>query len=645
LSLRTDPSQPSGSRAVATIGAPEAAVGKAFANELAALEHTVAWALSCDVEVLERFVADAANRPLIAIGSGGSSTACHLASLLHRKRCNQPAQFTTPLDVLSVPAGLHHAGVFLASASGKNKDVLAALEACVAEEAPTVGVLTLSAESALSEAASRYARARVFAANAPTGKDGYLATNSLVATCTLVARAYGFDLVLPQTTTKAVDGSLFDGRHMVQVLHGGWAAPVATDLESKLNESALAAAQLADFRNFGHGRHLWLAKRASETVVVALVTPSTANLAESTLKLFPKSIPVVRLQTTHDGPAGTIDLLLQAFRLVERIGETRQQDPGRPHVPDFGRRLYRLAPPRVRPTIEAPIQRKLWASPGANDEDRAFREELKRFLARARATAIGGVALDYDGTLCSKDDRFSGLRDDVVTECSRLLKAGVHLGIATGRGRSVREELQRALDHKIWPLVHIGYYNGTDIGSLGDDTLPKKDGPTSEVLRRAQSLLTGDVWLTASAQVTARPQQITVEPRSAMRADALAAHVMARLAPLEGEGIRVVVSSHSLDVLGVGSGKRSLVSWLRTRIGEDREVLCIGDRGAWPGNDYSLLAEAMSLSVDEVSSLSDACWNLAPRGISGPDATLLYLRALKARGGVGTFRWTAGSAR
>ncbi|WP_408891631.1 hypothetical protein ACJ2CR_19410 [Myxococcus faecalis] len=620
-------------------------MGKAFSNELAALDDTLAWAQAQDVKVLEQFVADVAERPLIAVGSGGSSTACHLTSLLHRTRHQRPAFFTTPLDILSVPAGLHRAGAFLASASGKNKDVLAALEACIDEETPAIATLTLRAQSPLSNAAAAYGRARVFAADAPTGKDGFLATNSLVATCVLITRAYGFEISLPKSRREVVTGSFFENRHMVQVLHGGWGAPVATDLESKLNESALAAAQLADYRNFGHGRHLWLAKRAAETVVVALETPGTAAIAESTLKLFPKSIPVVRLKTPLEGPAGTIDLLLQAFHLVAHIGEVRQQDPGRPHVPEFGRKLYRLSPPRVRPTIDAPIQRKLWASPEAIDDGKAFQDGLKRFLARASRTKIGAIALDYDGTLCTKDDRFDGLRADIVAECSRLLRAGVHVGIATGRGKSVREELQKALDPKLWPSVHIGYYNGTDIGALGNNTLPKRDEPNDAALKRAQSLLSGDAWLSTTAKITPRPQQLTIEPKGATRTDALAAHVMARLAPLDGEGVRIVISSHSLDVLGPWPGKGSLVSWLRRLLGKERDVLCIGDRGAWPGNDYALLAEPMSLSVDEVSSLNDACWNLAPRGVSGPDATLLYLRALKVRRGVGTFTWKEGSAR
>ncbi len=621
-------------------------MGKAFARELAALPDTVAWARDRDVKLLKRFVADVAERSLVAIGSGGSSTACHFTALLHRVRHRRPAQFMTPLDVLSLPAGLHRAGVFLASASGKNKDVLAAFEAAIAEEAPAIAAVTLRADNPLSVRAAEFSRARVFAAEAPTGKDGYLATNSLIATCMLSARAYGFEIATPKARRKdIIDGSIFEGRDMVQVLHGGWGGPVATDLESKLNESALASAQLADYRNFGHGRHLWLAKRAAETVVVAVVTPGTAAIAESTLKLFPKSIPVVRLETSFDGPAGTIDLLFQAFHLVNRLGEVRGQDPGRPHVPEFGRKLYRVTPPRVSPTELAPIQRKLWALPEVSEDGKAFMMGLGRFLKNARAAKIGALALDYDGTLCTKDDRFGDLRDDIIAECARLLKAGVRLGIATGRGKSVRDELQKALDKKLWSLLHVGYYNGTDIGALGDNSSPNKDGPEAHVLTRAHDLLAADAWLTSTAKLTPRPHQIAVEPKGALRTDALAAHVMAVLAPLDGEGVRIVVSSHSLDVLGPTRGKGSLVSWLRQQIGQGREVLCIGDRGAWPGNDYSLLAEPLSLSVDEVSSMSDACWNLAPRGVSGPDATLLYLRAIKARGGVGTFTWKEGSAR
>ena len=614
-------------------------MGKRFTNELLALDSTVDWAGECDVQALECFVKEVAELPLIAIGSGGSLTACHLTALLHRARYRRPAQFMTPLDALSISAGLHRAGVFLASASGKNKDVLRAFDACIADEAPAVAAITLSADNPLKEAASRYAKARIFADDLPTGKDGYLATNSLLATCTLITHAYGFEVSLPKAPQEEIDGSIFINRHMVQVLHGGWGSPVATDLESKLNESALAAAQLADYRNFGHGRHLWLAKRAAETVVVAIVTPEIAAIADSTLKLFPEEVTVIRLETSLDGPAGTIELLLRAFYLVGRIGEIRGEDPGRPNVPEFGRKLFRLTPPRIRPALNAAIQRKIWASPGDSVGINVFNQGYSSFLARARNCEIGAVALDYDGTLCSKDNRFGSLREDLVAECLRLLEAGIEIGIATGRGKSVREVLQKMLSRNLWKRVHIGYYNGTDISGLDDDESPKTDGPTEDVMKRALSLLQADRWLTAIARITPRPHQLTVELTGEITTGALAAHVMGRLAPLDGNDVRVVVSSHSLDILGSGRGKGALVSWLRQRIGNGRDVLCIGDRGAWPGNDYSLLAEPISLSVDEVSSLDDVGWNIAPLGVTGPEATKLYLQAIKTSNGVGAFVW------
>lgn len=621
-------------------------MGRAFASELAALPDTLAWAEAQDVGLLERFVDDVAEYPLVAIGSGGSSTACHLAALLHRTRHQRPAQFMTPLDVLSLPAGLHRAGVFLASASGTNKDVLAALRATIDDEAPAIGVVTLRAENPLSIAAAGCARASVFAAEAPTRRDGYLATNSLIATTVLTARAYGSDLsALRVSQDCIVDASAFERRHMVQVLHGGWGGPAATDLESKFNESALASAQLSDYRNFGHGRHLWLARRASETVVVAVVTPGTAAIAAATLKIFPKSIPVIRLETALDGASGTIDLLMKGYHLVELLGRIRGQDPGRPQVPEFGRKLYRLAPPRVRPVVPAPVQRKLWALPGVSDEGRSFKVGLDRFLKAAGGARIGAVVLDFDGTLCRRAERFDALRDEIVAECARLLSAGIRLGIATGRGRSVRDELRSALDMTLWPLVQIGYYNSTEIGSLADGRTPGQSAPQAQLLVRAHALLAADAWLVSAAEITPRPYQIAVEPKLPVGTEALAAHVMALLAPLDGEGVRIVTSSHSLDVLGLTRGKGALVSWLRRQIAVRHEVLCIGDRGAWPGNDFSLLAEPLSLSVDVVSSVNSSCWNLAPRGVSGPDATLLYLRAIKAHGGVGTFTWRGGGAR
>ena len=57
-------------------------------------------------------------------------------------------------------------------------------------------------------------------------------------------------------------------------------------------------------------------------------------------------------------------------------------------------------------------------------------------------------------------------------------------------------------------------------------------------------------------------------------------------------------------------------------------TLCIGDYGNIEGNDYELLTNRASLSVDKVSKNTDSCWNIAPSGVYGLDATLYYLKHL-----------------
>ena len=322
----------------ATLLIREDAVGRPFAKELQAVPETVAWAAGADVRPLRRFVEDTFAQPLLAIGSGGSSTAAHFAALLHRERHRMPARHATPLDVLVSEPGLSQSAVLLVSASGRNGDVLAAFDACRAAEVPAVATVTTRPESPLAERARSYTRSYVLDAEAPAGKDGYLATNSLAATMALLLRAYGIDLPANPTPTS-FDPDALRERPTAVILHGGWGAPVATDLESKLNESALAAALVADYRNFGHGRHLWLARKAEETVVVALITPDVEELAERTLALVPADVRVVRVATASRGPAGTVDLLVRAFALVAAFASATGADPGRPSVPAFGRRL------------------------------------------------------------------------------------------------------------------------------------------------------------------------------------------------------------------------------------------------------------------------------------------------------------------
>jgi hypothetical protein len=229
------------------------------------------------------------------------------------------------------------------------------------------------------------------------------------------------------------------------------------------------------------------------------------------------------------------------------------------------------------------------------------------------------------------------LRPEVADALRRLLEGGLLIGIATGRGRSVRESLQKTLPRSVWERVLIGYYNGGAIGSLAQDDVPSRDDPVAHPLSLAIDCLQRDPLLGDLATLTLRRRQITVEPKRSVSTDALMSHIMTVLAPLEEHGVRGLASSHSVDVLPPGVGKLAVVEVVKQQARPGTEVLCIGDRGAWPGNDCALLSHVPSLSVDEVSASLTTCWNLAPAGTSGIDATLQYLRAIDGTDGIARF--------
>jgi hydroxymethylpyrimidine pyrophosphatase-like HAD family hydrolase len=606
-------------------------VGKSYSAEIKALSDTLAWASSLRIDAMQRFVDETCGASLVAVGSGGSSAAAHFAALLHRRVARGMSRHATPLDLLLDEATVHARSLLFLSASGKNTDVLAAARSAIDAEIPIVGAICTRKGSPLASAVRSCSHGYVLDDPIPSGKDGYLATNSLLATMVIIARAYGrFDQVA-EPQRPLVDAS-WKGRDSVVVLHGGWSSPIATDLESRLHESALLHVQISDYRNFGHGRHLWIEKRRSSTFVLALLTPETQTLAMKTLRLFPKEVPVVRLSTKQEGPSGTIDLFAQALYWTLDVAEHLGIDPGKPTVPEFGRRIFHLAPPRMTKseiTVPPAVDRKLRRLNSASDAVRSiYMNEYESFRAELSTADIGAVVLDYDGTLVHQSERFDPLPSATVDALLHVLKLRLPIGIATGRGRSVRRDLRKALPQHVWNDVYIGYYNGADVGTLADDTKPDKTKPTSAALAAIEKILTEDKLIASIATIEVRPSQITVAPNNAEPRVDLHQYLTDMVLAAGVQGVRVLCSAHSIDIIEAETSKIAVVQRL-AEIVSPRMVLCIGDRGGWPGNDFELLRNRFSLSVDEVSSSPRSCWNLSPRGCLGPSATIRYLTALQ----------------
>jgi hypothetical protein len=364
-------------------------------------------------------------------------------------------------------------------------------------------------------------------------------------------------------------------------------------------------------------------------------------LAERTLRLIPSDIPVCQIYLPGPPTAVAIGSLVGALHLTGWAGAARGIDPGRPGVPEFGRKLYNL--PLPKPKVPkaafsareaAAIRRKAGVEIPeleANGELVRWQDALAAFKDRLLAATFAGVVLDYDGTLVDLRRRFSGPEPDVVAELERLLRGGAKLGIATGRGSSVRGDLQAALPSEHWDRVLIGYYNGADIAPLGDLQRPDRSSPVELSLRALAAALAAQPELADGAIQDVRPQQITLQAKRTLpelRLWDLAHQVILA----EGVGDVVVTrSSHSIDIVPQGISKQMVLVELRD--GLDLDFLAIGDRGRWPGNDYDLLHSPLALSVDEVSVDPLTCWHLGGPGQRGVAVTLEYLRALQVTNG------------
>ena len=628
-------------------------MGRPYATELCRLSETYSWAREAPIEPLVTALSAAASLPLVTVGSGGSFSAAHLASSLHQQYTGMVSRPVTPLELVSSPIHLRSLGLMILSASGSNTDITSAFEAAVRREPRRCIVLCLRKGSSLARLAQSHRFVDLLDLNPPSVKDGFLATNSLLAFAVLLVRAYDhafssneslpwqFGELLERNGSgrgyveevRASCGAPWS-RETLVVLYGPSVSSAALDLESKFSEAALGNIQLADFRNFAHGRHHWIAQRASSTGVLAIFAHDERDLAEKTLRLIPPTIPVARVSLPNAGPAASVAALVAVLHLVGIAGEQHGVDPGRPRVATFGRRIYGLRALRSLPDTGGSLElmaiaRKLGCEIHAlrGRQDLAFwQEAYRRFVVSLEKASFGAVLFDYDGTLCDERDRFSGLRPDIIRHLTRLLQSGIALGVATGRGKSVRGDLRKALPKTLWRNVYLGYYNGSDTASLWDDGHPDSSPLPSEPLKAVADAIARHSVISGLARCEPRRAQVSVQPKSPATTE-LTWRLLEQLA--HTYGMKAVRSSHSIDVIPQDVSKRSLVTQLEGVASRATHVLLIGDKGQWPGNDYDLLSAPHSLSVDEVSADPDTCWNLAPPGYRGVQATLAYLDTIQ----------------
>jgi hydroxymethylpyrimidine pyrophosphatase-like HAD family hydrolase len=489
----------------------------------------------------------------------------------------------------------------------------------------------------------------------PTQKDGFLATNSLLATMILLTRCYQNifqnipkftkDILLTEEKLLKIqeDSQKILNRDTLVVLYSGWGYPAAIDLESKSTEGAIVSAQLADYRNFAHGRHNWLAKKGGSSGIIALITPDDYDLAEKTLSLIPEEIPILRIRTHEKGPTGTIELLIKIFHLVQILGSSKKIDPGMPKIPIFGRKIYHLKskgykwekqfPKGIDPLVAIAIIRKNGCASFEEIVDLNFwRNAYFQYIEKMESTTFGSLVFDYDGTLCDAKERYCGPSHEISSMLNYLLERKVTIGIATGRGKSVRTDLQKIIQKKYWNNVVIGYHNGSDIALLNNDNHPNLNQKGSNEIKKLYDFIVEQDKLSSIAEIKKRPHQISIGPKKKIYWARISQIINQYISSDRKLNLHLFESSHSFDIIDNTVSKINLViacKEIASKKNHSENTLCIGDKGKWPGNDFELLSTPYSLSVHTVSLDPSNCWNLSPPGYRGAQSTLYYTKLIK----------------
>ncbi|MES0069399.1 HAD hydrolase family protein [Mesorhizobium sp. M0074] len=621
-----------------------------FSAKLDALPATLELFREYDAGGLATALAAGSRCHALSIGSGGSAIAAE-----YLVRCRDtlglgPTTVQTPMQVVLDQHDLTESDVWLFSAGGENPDAAAASRAALDRKARSIHLVTRNPDGAAADIVEK-GGGYLHVVPVAEPKDGYLATHSLLSSvvglllaCDQVSRDPRGTLHLldalsscltdmrdPATrTSRTVAMSHLRRTDTVVVTADPLLRPTAVLFDTSIWEAALCHVQTADFRNLAHGRHAWLHHRLDETLILAFTGTDSRATWAAMETLLPTSLHRLTLDFGSGGRLDNVLSLVDGLGMIEAMGVVLGIDPGKPGIGDFGRSIYedrsladlaKAMPAHVRHK-RAAIAKSDVHNPADDSLDTIGRNRLQ-FLSQAD---IGGAVFDYDGTIVTTAGRWSVPDQVIVDELVRLHRAGLAIGFATGRGGSAGEDLRKVLPAEILPSIPIGYYNGgylrtadVDIGQdhpLADPAIVE----TAEWLRQRGELFLRHEFKHREVQITVDMDRLCHPYRFPIDMEACP--------PFAADRIRVTGSGHSYDIIPSTSSKLVVVDALRAQLPAWAEVLCFGDSGSHPGNDYALLSHRFGISVGEVCGAANGCWSLFGAGPIGPDALLKILRAL-----------------
>ena len=306
-------------------------------------EKAIRLADEADVKGLHDFLFADPQKPMLFVGSGGMQG--HYAGLLYEQNAGI-ARCITPFTLRSMSDDtLRGCRCLLMSAGGKNMDIKAATQRMMAVNPENTAAFTYwNNEKNIFFQKMDRDKVLLFS---PTSifTDGFISGSKKFYREALFHKAFTGKTASNQLTfdfepshcyqyelnhSDAPLTPLSSIKHFL-VLHGGYGASVAHELESMMAETGLASVQVCDYRNFCHGRFIFAGnhtrheKRAhslteSEVAVVLLVSPDEDRIATNIRKtapngdwqVLPNETPVITIKTDFNNPLASMDLSIKA---------------------------------------------------------------------------------------------------------------------------------------------------------------------------------------------------------------------------------------------------------------------------------------------------------------------------------------------
>lgn len=291
------------------------------------LESVIPQVDAADVTSLREFLFSNPSQPLLCTGSGGCESSGDYLSLLYGAR-GGVATSVTPYTLNSFcDQALRSSKIVLVSKGGHNNDIVAATRRALEVNPGGTAAVNFS-DSDRNDALKVFRKTgsgHPFVFPVHGTHEGFVSTGTALSYFALLTKVFqpgvnlrkyvslpGKPFTLCLNNGSPLGPSDLSGVKNYVCLHGSWGRPVAWNLEGKLVESGLASAGIYDYRNYCHGRFIWTSNHLEDSAVVLFVSPRERDIAARTRKFLPSEAKLVIIETPHDAPEASLDLLVRA---------------------------------------------------------------------------------------------------------------------------------------------------------------------------------------------------------------------------------------------------------------------------------------------------------------------------------------------